>query len=275
MRRLRPRLRALAAGHPALIYASISGYGQTGPDASKGGFDLIAQGVSGLMSVTGEPGGPPVEGRRAVDRPRRGAVRAVGDSRRAALPHRTGRGQYIDTSLVEAGVALSVWEAAQYFAEGDAPRRSARHIGCSRRIRRSAAPTATSRSARRTIACSAPVRSARPSRVAGRSEFRRRTPPRPQSGGAHRAHRGNHGERAARALAGAARARRHSVRADQRLREAFADPQFVRARWSSKSTIRRWAAARWARHQDVGDAARGRAGERRFSASTRAKCCAR
>jgi len=52
---------ALAARNPRLIYASISGYGQTGPDAPKGGFDLVAQGVSGLMSVTGEPGGPPVK----------------------------------------------------------------------------------------------------------------------------------------------------------------------------------------------------------------------
>jgi formyl-CoA transferase len=52
---------SLAGEHPGLIYASISGYGQTGPDASKGGFDLIAQGVSGLMSVTGEPGRPPAK----------------------------------------------------------------------------------------------------------------------------------------------------------------------------------------------------------------------
>src|SRR3970040_674900 len=52
---------ALAPDYPGLIYASVSGYRQTGPDASKGGFDLIAQGVSGLMSVTGEPGRPPAK----------------------------------------------------------------------------------------------------------------------------------------------------------------------------------------------------------------------
>ena len=52
---------SLATDHPALIYASISGYGQTGPYAEKGGFDLVAQGVSGLMSITGEPGGAPVK----------------------------------------------------------------------------------------------------------------------------------------------------------------------------------------------------------------------
>ena len=51
----------LASRHPALVYASISGYGRTGPSAGKGGFDLVAQGVSGLMSVTGEAGRPPVK----------------------------------------------------------------------------------------------------------------------------------------------------------------------------------------------------------------------
>jgi formyl-CoA transferase len=107
---------ALADGHPGLIYASISGYGQTGPDAAKGGFDLVAQGVSGLMSVTGEPGGPPVK--VGVPLTDLGAGLFALSAILVALYHRTrtGRGQYIDTSLVEAGVALSVWEATQYFA---------------------------------------------------------------------------------------------------------------------------------------------------------------
>jgi crotonobetainyl-CoA:carnitine CoA-transferase CaiB-like acyl-CoA transferase len=112
---------ALAAQHPALIYASISGYGQTGPDASKGGFDLIAQGVSGIMSVTGEPGGPPVKCGVPIADLAAGlfALTAV----LAALNHRhtTGRGQHIDVALVDAGLALSVWEAAQYFGEGVVP----------------------------------------------------------------------------------------------------------------------------------------------------------
>jgi crotonobetainyl-CoA:carnitine CoA-transferase CaiB-like acyl-CoA transferase len=106
---------------PTLIYASISGYGQTGPDASKGGFDLIAQGVSGLMSVTGEPGGPPVKiGVPITDL---GAAMFALAGILAALHHRhqTGRGQYIETSLVEAGLAFSVWESAQYFGEGVTP----------------------------------------------------------------------------------------------------------------------------------------------------------
>ena len=120
MRRFGLDYATLAPDHRALIYASISGYGQTGPDAPKGGFDLIAQGVSGLMSVTGEPGRPPVKvGVPVTDL---GAALFALTAILAALHyrHRTGLGQYIDTSLVEAGIALSVWEATEYFS-GDIP----------------------------------------------------------------------------------------------------------------------------------------------------------
>ena len=111
----------LARDHPALIYASISGYGQTGPDASKGGFDLIAQGVSGLMSVTGEPERPPVK--VGVPLTDLGAGLFAVAAILAALHYRnrTGLGQYIDTSLMEAGIAMSVWESAEYFARGVSP----------------------------------------------------------------------------------------------------------------------------------------------------------
>jgi formyl-CoA transferase len=121
MRRLELDYASLAADHPALIYASISGYGQTGPDATKGGLDLIAQGVSGLMSVTGEPGGSPVKiGVPITDL---GAALFALSAILAALHYRTrtGRGQYVDTSLVEAGIAFSVWESAEYFAHGVRP----------------------------------------------------------------------------------------------------------------------------------------------------------
>jgi crotonobetainyl-CoA:carnitine CoA-transferase CaiB-like acyl-CoA transferase len=107
---------ALAAVNPRLIYASISGYGQTGPDAHKGGFDLVAQGVSGIMSVTGEPGGRPVKAGLPLTDLGAGLFALVGILAALEHRHRTGTGQYIDTSLVEAGVALSVWEATEYFA---------------------------------------------------------------------------------------------------------------------------------------------------------------
>lgn len=112
---------ALAAVNPKLIYASISGYGQTGPDRTKGGFDLIAQGVAGIMSVTGEPGRPPAKA--GIPLTDLGAALFAVAGVLAALHHRTttGAGQYIDTSLVEAGIALSVWEATEYFSGPGVP----------------------------------------------------------------------------------------------------------------------------------------------------------
>jgi formyl-CoA transferase len=111
----------LAADNPRLIYASISGYGRTGPLKNKGGFDLVAQGVSGIMSVTGEAGGAPMKA--GVPLTDLGAALFALTGILAALEHRhkTGRGQHVDTSLLEAGVALSVWEATQYFSGRGVP----------------------------------------------------------------------------------------------------------------------------------------------------------
>lgn len=114
---------ALSGRYPRLVYASISGYGQTGPSAGKGGFDLVAQGVSGLMSVTGEEGRPPVKAGIPVT-DLGAALFAVAGILSALLARaRTGRGQLVDTSLVDAGVALSVWEATQYFSGRGVPER--------------------------------------------------------------------------------------------------------------------------------------------------------
>lgn len=111
----------LAAENPGLIYCSISGFGQTGPYQQRGGFDLIAQGMSGIMSVTGEPEGAPVKCGLPITDLGAGlfAVYAI----LAAYAHKlkTGEGQFLDTSLIDAGVALSIWEAAQYFSGGGVP----------------------------------------------------------------------------------------------------------------------------------------------------------
>ncbi|MGE5242899.1 MAG: CaiB/BaiF CoA transferase family protein [Betaproteobacteria bacterium] len=112
----------LAADNPRLIYASISGYGRTGPSAQKGGFDLIAQAESGIMSITGEPGGPPVKAGIPVTDLGAGLFALAGVLVALEHRHRTGRGQHVDTSLLDAGVALSVWEATEYFSTGRAPR---------------------------------------------------------------------------------------------------------------------------------------------------------
>jgi crotonobetainyl-CoA:carnitine CoA-transferase CaiB-like acyl-CoA transferase len=106
----------LAADHPRLIYASISGYGQTGPWAERGGFDLVAQGVSGIMSVTGEPGRPPVKAGIPVTDLGAGLFALAGILAALHCRDRTGLGQHVDTSLGDAGLALSVWEATEYFS---------------------------------------------------------------------------------------------------------------------------------------------------------------
>jgi crotonobetainyl-CoA:carnitine CoA-transferase CaiB-like acyl-CoA transferase len=112
---------ALKALNPRLIYCSISGYGRTGPYADKGGFDLIAQGMSGLMSVTGEPGRPPVKVGSPVCDINAGTLAALGIV--TAYVHRlkTGEGQLVDTSLYEAGIQQTYWQSAIYFATGAAP----------------------------------------------------------------------------------------------------------------------------------------------------------
>jgi crotonobetainyl-CoA:carnitine CoA-transferase CaiB-like acyl-CoA transferase len=123
MRRLGLDYEALSADHPSLIYASISGYGQTGPASAKGGFDLVAQGISGLMSVTGEPEGPPVKVGVPVTDLGAGLFALTGILAALYYRARTGRGQYIDTALVDAGVALSVWESTEYFSGAGVPQR--------------------------------------------------------------------------------------------------------------------------------------------------------
>jgi crotonobetainyl-CoA:carnitine CoA-transferase CaiB-like acyl-CoA transferase len=112
---------ALKALNPGLIYCSISGYGRSGPYAEKGGFDLIAQGMSGLMAVTGEPGGPPVKVGSPVCDINAGLLGALGVV--AAYVHRlkTGEGQLVDTSLFEAGIQQTFWQSAIYFATGVPP----------------------------------------------------------------------------------------------------------------------------------------------------------
>ena len=112
---------ALAPLNPRLIYASISGYGQTGPHRHKGGFDLIAQGVAGIMSITGEPGRPPVKAGVPLTDLGAGLFTLVGILAAVESRHRTGAGQQVDTSLVDAGVALSLWEATEYFSGAGIP----------------------------------------------------------------------------------------------------------------------------------------------------------
>jgi formyl-CoA transferase len=113
------RLRDLNAG---LVYVAASGWGQTGPYSQLAGLDIMAQAMSGLMSITGTAGGEPVKvGVPVCDLvcALYGALAAVAALR---ARDRDGKGQFIDVSLFEAGVSLAVWEAGRYFATGEIPR---------------------------------------------------------------------------------------------------------------------------------------------------------
>ena len=112
----------LHARNRGLVYCSLSGFGRSGPYAERGGFDLVAQGMSGLMSITGEgPGRPPVKCGAPVTDITAGILAAMGIL--GALWHRqaTGEGQCLDTSLFEAGIVHTYWQSAMTFATGAAP----------------------------------------------------------------------------------------------------------------------------------------------------------
>ncbi len=114
---------AMKALNPRLIYCSISGFGQTGPYAPRGGFDLIACGMSGLMSVNGPADGPPWRIPVPVTDITAGMNGAIGILTALAARERTGLGQQVDTSLLESGLALGLYEAAGVFANGQVPER--------------------------------------------------------------------------------------------------------------------------------------------------------
>ena len=106
-----------------LIYCSISGFGRTGPYSSKGGFDLVAQGMSGLMSVTGEGADrPPVKVGAPVTDITAGVLGAMGVLGALFKRGKTGKGQLVDTSLFEAGIMHTFWQSSIYFGSGEIPK---------------------------------------------------------------------------------------------------------------------------------------------------------
>lgn len=112
----------LSRTNPRLIFCSVSGFGHTGPYRERGGFDLITQAMSGLMSITGEEYGPPLRIPVPISDLSAGNVRGHRDPLRARRA-RAGRGQWVDLSLFEAAISLGVYEAASYFATGVVPAR--------------------------------------------------------------------------------------------------------------------------------------------------------
>ncbi|GBE43822.1 MAG TPA: CoA transferase [Rhizobiales bacterium] len=110
--------------NPGLIYCEISGFGRSGPYSDRGGFDLIAQGMSGLMDITGEgPDRSPVKVGAPVSDTTAGILGAMGCIAAYVHKQKTGEGQRVDTSLFEAAITHTYWQSAICFATGDTPTR--------------------------------------------------------------------------------------------------------------------------------------------------------
>ena len=121
MERLGFSYQKLAELKPSLVYCTISGFGSTGPYRNRGGFDLVGQGMSGLMSITGFPGQPPAKVGVPITDISAGMLAANGILCAYIHALRTGEGQMVDTSLMEAGIPYTIWETCVYFSGGEMP----------------------------------------------------------------------------------------------------------------------------------------------------------
>ena len=114
---------SLAPRHPRLVYCSISGFGDSGPDAARPGYDLIVQGESGLMDLTGEPDGPPTRIGTSIADLTTGLMAAQGILLALYARQTTGRGQHVRVAMLDAVVSLLTYNTGNYFATGEAPTR--------------------------------------------------------------------------------------------------------------------------------------------------------
>jgi crotonobetainyl-CoA:carnitine CoA-transferase CaiB-like acyl-CoA transferase len=121
VRRLGIDYDSVRRARPDILYCSISGFGQTGPYRDRPGFDIMAQGVGGFLRMTGQPDGIPTKVGIAVNDIAAGATAIYSIMAAQMLRQRTGEGQYIDISLVDAGLAWTLWEAGAYFGSGELP----------------------------------------------------------------------------------------------------------------------------------------------------------
>ncbi len=112
----------LKSEYPSLIYAACSGFGQTGPYAQQGAYDMIIQGMGGIISITGEPDGPPVRVGTSISDITAALFTTIGIL--SALHHRnqTGKGQFVDVAMLDSLVAVLENAVVRYFATGEAPK---------------------------------------------------------------------------------------------------------------------------------------------------------
>jgi crotonobetainyl-CoA:carnitine CoA-transferase CaiB-like acyl-CoA transferase len=123
MKRLGLDYETVAAKHPSLVYASISGFGQHGPKRDRPGYDAVVQAEGGLMSVTGSSDGPPYRLGVAIADLVSGLLAAQGVTLALLARHRTGRGQQVDIAMLDGVAALLSYQAGIFFATGSAPPR--------------------------------------------------------------------------------------------------------------------------------------------------------
>ena len=109
------------AARPDILYCSISGFGQTGPYRDRPGFDIMAQGMGGFLRMTGEPDGRPAKVGIAINDIAAGATAIYSVLGAQMVRQQTGQGQYMDISLVDAGLAWTVWESGAFFGSGEVP----------------------------------------------------------------------------------------------------------------------------------------------------------
>ena len=115
--------KSLAPDNPRLIYCSVTGFGQTGPYAQRPGYDLMAQGMAGMMDLTGNPDGEPMRAGVPVSDIFTGVYSAVGILAALARREKTGRGGYVDTALVDTTVGVLSNQALNYLVSGKVPQR--------------------------------------------------------------------------------------------------------------------------------------------------------
>jgi crotonobetainyl-CoA:carnitine CoA-transferase CaiB-like acyl-CoA transferase len=114
---------SLAPANPRLIYCSVTGFGQTGPSAARAGYDLMAQGIGGIMGMTGTPDGPPMRVGAPVGDIFSGVYATIGILAALARREKTGRGGYVDAALVDSIVGTLAFQALNYLVSGEVPKR--------------------------------------------------------------------------------------------------------------------------------------------------------
>jgi crotonobetainyl-CoA:carnitine CoA-transferase CaiB-like acyl-CoA transferase len=114
---------SLGPANPRLIYCSVTGFGQTGPSSARAGYDLMAQGIGGIMGMTGTPDGPPMRVGAPVGDIFSGVYATIGILAALARREKTGRGGYVDAALVDSIVGTLAFQALNYLVSGDIPKR--------------------------------------------------------------------------------------------------------------------------------------------------------